>query len=60
MKKNALIIGGGLLVVLPLINELLGGWDVTLIEKSKFFGAGNKKMVRGILILLDKTFSYTI
>lgn len=42
-KKNALIIGGGFAGCATAHQlELLGGWDVTLIEKSNFLGAGNK------------------
>ena len=42
-KKNALIVGGGFAGCATAHQlELLGGWDVTLIEKSKFLGAGNK------------------
>ena len=43
MKKNALIIGGGFAGCSAAHQlQLLGNWDVTLVEKSNFLGAGNK------------------
>ena len=42
-KKSALIIGGGFGGCATAHQlELQGGWDVTLVEKSNFLGAGNK------------------
>ena len=41
--KNALIIGGGFAGCAAAHQlELLGGWDVTLVEAASFLGAGNK------------------
>ena len=41
--KKALIVGGGFTGCAAAHQlELLGGWDVTLIEASSFLGAGNK------------------
>jgi len=43
LKKKALIIGGGFAGCSAAHQlELIGGWDVTLVEKSGFLGAGNK------------------
>ena len=42
-NKTALIIGGGFAGCSTAHQlALQGGWDVTLIEKSSFLGAGNK------------------
>ena len=42
-NKSALIIGGGFAGCSAAHQlDLLGGWDITLIEKSNFLGAGNK------------------
>ncbi len=42
-NKSALIIGGGFAGCSTAHQlDLLGGWDITLIEKSNFLGAGNK------------------
>ena len=42
-NKSALIIGGGFAGCAAAHQlDLLGGWDITLIEKSNFLGAGNK------------------
>ena len=39
--KKALIIGGGMAgCSMSHLLQLLGGWDVTLIEKNNFLGAG--------------------
>tara|TARA_B100002051_G_scaffold233843_1_gene233298 strand:+ start:3194 stop:4381 length:1188 start_codon:yes stop_codon:yes gene_type:complete len=43
MNKTALIIGGGFAGCAAAHQlQLLGGWDVTLVEKSSYLGAGNK------------------
>ena len=43
MNKRALIIGGGFAGCCAAHQlELQGGWDVTLIEKNSYLGAGNK------------------
>jgi len=43
MPKSALIIGGGFAGCCSAHQlELLGGWDVTLIESNSYLGAGNK------------------
>ena len=42
-NKTALIIGGGFAGCACAHQlSLLGGWDITLVEKSSFLGAGNK------------------
>ena len=43
MVKKALIIGGGFAGCSAAHQlSLLGGWDITLVEKANFLGAGNK------------------
>ena len=43
MNKKALIIGGGFAGCCSAHQlELLGGWDVTLLEQNSYLGAGNK------------------
>ena len=43
MKKRALIIGGGFAGCAAAHQlELQGGWEVTIVEKNSYLGAGNK------------------